>query len=181
MSDRISFPSTRFFSVHSSLSLFLAPPTPVFTNLPLVQIHSGEAASIWHADQFTDIGVNMLWPSGTIWWHRFWSTLVQVMACSLTLIASNIPMTKAAFLYWAALPCTKCLRSSMTAWLEVHMMETIYDVLSILHQGSALTNNYLSPMKPCWIIAINTVWFFAFKFTTILEQGIWIGKNASFS
>ena len=29
-------------------------------------------------------GVNSLWPSDTIWWHRSRSTLAQVMACCLT-------------------------------------------------------------------------------------------------
>ena len=29
-------------------------------------------------------GLNSLWPSDAIWWHRSWSTLVQVMACCLT-------------------------------------------------------------------------------------------------
>ena len=28
--------------------------------------------------------VNSLWPGDTIWWHRFGSTLAQVMACCLT-------------------------------------------------------------------------------------------------
>ena len=37
-----------------------------------------------YKDSYMMYGINSLWPSGAIWWHRSGSILAQVMACCLT-------------------------------------------------------------------------------------------------
>ena len=59
---------------------------PIHNNPALVQVMAfcwtGDKPGFWHI--IWSWWVNSLWPSDTIWWHRSWSTLVQVMACCLT-------------------------------------------------------------------------------------------------